>query len=54
LPPDQQRAVELKYLLDYRAADVAREMGRTEKAVGGLIARGLEKLRKLLEEKYPP
>jgi RNA polymerase sigma-70 factor (ECF subfamily) len=54
LPADQRRAVELKYLLDYKAAEVAREMGRSEKAVGGLIARGLENLRKLLEETGPP
>jgi RNA polymerase sigma-70 factor (ECF subfamily) len=54
LPADQQRAVELKYLLNYKAAEVAREMGRSEKAVGGLIARGLENLRKLLEEKGSP
>jgi RNA polymerase sigma-70 factor (ECF subfamily) len=47
---DQQRAVELKYLKGYKASQIACEMGRSEKSVGGLIARGLENLRKLLEE----
>jgi RNA polymerase sigma-70 factor (ECF subfamily) len=54
LPANQQRAVELKYLLNHKIADVAQEMGRSEKAVGGLIARGLDNLRKLLEEEDPP
>jgi RNA polymerase sigma-70 factor (ECF subfamily) len=54
MPADQRRAVELKYLLNYKVADVAAAMDRTEKAVGGLIARGLENLRKLLEEKDRP
>jgi len=50
LPEDQRRAVELRYLVNCKALEVAREMGRSEKAVGGLIARGLENLRKYLED----
>jgi RNA polymerase sigma-70 factor (ECF subfamily) len=50
LPSDQQRAVELKYFKGYKAAQIAVELGRSEKAVGGLIARGLANLRAQLEE----
>ncbi len=50
VPPEQRRAVEMKYLQGYKVAVIAQEMGRSEKAVGGLLARGLDNLRKLLEE----
>jgi RNA polymerase sigma-70 factor, ECF subfamily len=49
LPRDQRQAVELKYFKNAKAAAIAQEMGRSAKAVGGLLGRGLENLRKLLE-----
>ena len=53
LPEDERTAVEMRYLQDPRCPlpEIARELGRpTAKAVAGLLARGLEKLRGLLRE----
>jgi RNA polymerase sigma-70 factor (ECF subfamily) len=50
LPDKQQQAVELRHLKGLSLAEVARELGCTKAAVVGLLHRGLEKLRELLED----
>jgi RNA polymerase sigma-70 factor (ECF subfamily) len=50
LPDDQRRAVELRHLFERPVADIAREMGKTEVAVAGLVRRGVKRLRELLAE----
>src|SRR5262249_6322248 len=50
LPEDQRRAVELHHLLRLSVEAVARELGRSESAVGGLLRRGLKRLRELMRD----
>jgi RNA polymerase sigma-70 factor (subfamily 1) len=53
LGEDERAAVEMRYLQDPRCPlpEIARKLGRpTAKAVAGLLARGLEKLRGVLRE----
>jgi RNA polymerase sigma-70 factor (ECF subfamily) len=50
LPGDQRTVVELHHLGDVSVADLAAQLGRTEAAVAGLLRRGLQKLRDLLQE----
>ena len=50
LPEDQRTAVELHHLRDGPVAEIARQMGRTEAAVAGLLRRGLKRLREPLQE----
>ncbi len=49
LPEKQQQAVELRHLKGLSLAEVAAQMGSTKTAVVGLLHRGVERLRKLLE-----
>ena len=50
LPDDQRRAVELHHLHSLSVEDVAPELGRSESAAGGLLRRGLKRLRELMRE----
>jgi RNA polymerase sigma-70 factor (ECF subfamily) len=50
LPDDQRRAVELHHLKGLPAAEVAAAMGKSTRAVAGLLLRGMRGLRRLLKE----
>jgi RNA polymerase sigma-70 factor (ECF subfamily) len=49
LPPDQRRAIELRYAQDLSAQDAARSMGMSPEGVRQLCSRGLHRLRERLE-----
>ena len=50
LTEDQRTAVELHHLQGCTLETIAEEMGRSKSSVGGLLPRGMSKLRQLLEE----
>jgi RNA polymerase sigma-70 factor (ECF subfamily) len=50
LEQDQRQAVIARHLVGLKVAEIAAQMGRTEKAVAGLLLRGRRKLRQLLGE----
>ncbi|HTU21002.1 MAG TPA: sigma-70 family RNA polymerase sigma factor [Gemmataceae bacterium] len=50
LPEDQRTAVEMHHLRDASVAEIAAQLGRTEASIAGLLRRGLQKLRTLLQE----
>lgn len=49
LPEDQRTAVEMHHLGDASVAEIAARLGRTEASVAGLLRRGLQNLRNLLQ-----
>jgi RNA polymerase sigma-70 factor, ECF subfamily len=49
LPADQRDVVMLRDLMNQPVAQIAQQLGRTEKSVAGLLLRGRLKLRELLE-----
>ena len=51
LPEDQRTAVELHHLRGCPVAEVGRLMGRSDRAVAGLLVRGLKRLRERLESR---
>src|SRR6516164_11358396 len=51
LPEAQREAVVLRHWHGWPLADIARELGRSTDAVAGLLKRGLQQLRILLDER---
>jgi RNA polymerase sigma-70 factor (ECF subfamily) len=51
LPEAQREAVVLRHWHGWPLADIAQELGRSTDAVAGLLKRGLQQLRVLLEER---
>jgi RNA polymerase sigma-70 factor (ECF subfamily) len=50
LPEDERRALEMKYLLGRPVKDISQALKRTPEAVGGLLKRGLKRLREALQK----
>jgi RNA polymerase sigma-70 factor (ECF subfamily) len=50
LSEDQRNVVILRKMMGLRVEQIARQLGRTQKAVAGLVARGLHRLRELLAD----
>ena len=49
LPADQQVALQLKHLQGWSVEAISQQTGRSKAAVGGLLRRGMKRLRELME-----
>jgi RNA polymerase sigma-70 factor (ECF subfamily) len=49
LPENQRSALELKHLQDWSVEAIGRQKGLSKSAVGGLLRRGMKRLRELME-----
>ena len=50
LPWEQQEAVRLKFIDEWTLPEIAEFLGKTERAVAGLVARGMKRLKDVLRE----
>ena len=50
LPEDQRTAVQLQQIQDNSVEDIAKQMNRSKTAIGGLLKRGMRRLRELMQE----
>jgi RNA polymerase sigma-70 factor (ECF subfamily) len=51
LPDDQRTVLELHHLQSWSIETIATSLGRSKAAVGGLMRRGMKRLRELMEER---
>jgi RNA polymerase sigma-70 factor (ECF subfamily) len=54
LPEDQRDAVELRHLQGRSVREICRHLGKSEAAVAGLLRRGLQRLREILNARSEP
>jgi RNA polymerase sigma-70 factor (ECF subfamily) len=50
LPEDQRTAVQLQQIQDYSVEEIAKVMSRSKTAVGGLLKRGMRRLREQMQK----
>jgi len=50
LPWEQQEAVRLKFIDEWTLPEIAEFLGKTERAVAGLVARGMKRLKDVLRD----
>ena len=50
LPWEQQEAVRLKFIDEWPLTEIADFLGKTERAVAGLVARGMKRLKDRLKD----